>query len=231
MLPSKLPHLSVSLLAPLCALLTQCASDEINQLPPPKPVQAAVQEQKTEPVFQPGDTLELFVKEDSTLNGSYLVREGGYIVIPRAGRIAVAGLTRTAAEPLVRDVLQRTQLKEANVIVERTPGPSSQAGTAAALSPGMPRIMVFITGNVSRSGAHTIPVAAGKTLGVYEALLITGGFSKFAQVEKVEVFRHDASGKRRRAVVDLRPIMKGEAEDPPIAEGDIIHVPAKVFGF
>jgi len=50
-------------------------------------------------------------------------------------------------------------------------------------------------------------------------------------VDKVEVFRHDDSGKRRRAVIDLRPIMKGEAEDPPIADGDIIHVPAKVFGF
>ena len=230
MLPSKLIHSPAALLALLCAALTHCASDDPGTLPPAKPPRPAAQAAPTVSVFQVGDTLELFVKEDSTLNGSYLVREGGYIVIPRAGRIAVAGLTRDAAEPLVRDVLQRTQLKEANVIVERTPATVAQSG-AGAMAPGMPRILVFITGNVPRSGGHTIPVPEGKTVGVYEALLITGGFSKFAMIEKVEVFRHDASGKRRRAVVDLRPVMRGEAEDPPIAEGDIIHVPAKVFGF
>ncbi len=74
-------------------------------------------------------------------------------------------------------------------------------------------------------------MAPGKSVGVYEALLISGGLGKFATPGKVEVFRSDSSGKRKKAIIDLRPIMKGEADDPAIAEGDIINVPEKVFGF
>lgn len=180
--------------------------------------------------FEPDDVLELFVKEDATLNGSYPVREGGYIVIPRAGRIQVAGLDRTQAESRVKEVLQRTQLTEATVLVERT---AKHAGLAQGTTPiaAMPKVMVFLTGAVPRSGAHHIPLPNGRSLGVYEALLITGGMNKFAREDRVEIFRTDSQGRRRRAVVDLRPVRIGQADDPAVGEGDVIHVPEKVFGF
>lgn len=215
----------------LLGLLPQCATEPSEDLPPVAPRTPTAPAAAARPVFQIGDQLELFVKEDLTLNGSYLVREGGYIVIPRAGRINVAGLSREEAEPRVREFLQKTQLKEATVIVERTPGVASGSGVAGAGPSGVPRVMVFITGSVPRTGAHAIPSPAGKSVGVYEALLISGGLTKFATLDKIEIFRYDASGRRRKSVIDMRPIMKGEADDPPISEGDIINVPEKVFGF
>jgi protein involved in polysaccharide export with SLBB domain len=216
----------------LCASLTGCSSGDKGNLPPPTPPQSE-RENPADPMagrFAPGDILELFVKEDATLNGSYSVREGGYIVIPRAGRISVVGLDRDGAETAIRNYLQRTQLTEATVLVERTP---SRVATAAAVGgpPGVPKIMVYITGNVPRSGVHYVPVPAGHTMGVYETLLITGGMSRFAKDQQVEIHRLDGSGTRQRAVVDLRPIRDGKKPDTPVGDGDIIHVPEKVFGF
>ncbi|HCN29344.1 MAG TPA: hypothetical protein DIT64_11450 [Verrucomicrobiales bacterium] len=206
---------------------------EQDPLPPPALI-AQMQGEAPKPVnimvFAPGDTLELFVKEDVTLNGSYQVREGGYIVIPRAGRIQVAGLDRNMAEARVKEILEKTQLAVATVLVERTSKfPVSAPGTTPIAA--MPKVMVFITGAVPRSGVHHIPVNGTRPIGAYEALLITGGTGKFAREDRVEIYRTDAQGKRQRAVFDLKAVRQGAAEDPPIGEGDIIHVPEKVFGF
>lgn len=213
------------------ALLAACVSQHPEApLPPPSMAPAATA--TVNPLtFQPGDTVELFVKEDPTLNGVYPVRDGGYIVIPRAGRIMVVGLERAAAEAKVKDTLQRTQLKEATVLLERSASRTAMAGSNVGGPPGIAKMLVYVTGSVARSGAHYLAVPNGRPLGVYEALLITGGVSKFGQEQRVEVFRADASGKRHRALVDLRAVRQGSAEDPPVGEGDIIFVPEKVFGF
>lgn len=220
-----------SLLLP--SLLAACKNspEADNTLPPPAMLMPAAPQAQVNPMlFGAGDSLELFVKEDATLNGSYPVREGGYIVIPRAGRIQVAGLDRGQAEAKVKEVLQKTQLTEATVLVERT---ALNGGLAQGATPiaAMPKVMVFLTGAVPRSGAHHIPLPKGRPVGLYEALLITGGMNKFAREDRVEIFRTDGAGRRRRAVVDLRPIRLGQADDPPVGEGDVIHVPEKVFGF
>lgn len=180
--------------------------------------------------FQAGDNLELFVKEDATLNNSYPVREGGYIVIPRAGRISVAGLTRAEAEARVKEALQGTQLTKATVLVERM-SKSAQLASMPGAASGVQKIMVYVTGAVKQPGTHFVPMSDGRSLGIYETLLITGGLSRLAQDQKVEVMRMDASGRRHRATIDLRKVSQGLADDPPVGEGDIIHVPEKVFGF
>jgi protein involved in polysaccharide export with SLBB domain len=212
--------------------MTSCTSESSDGNFPQAtmPVSTSVQPVKQN-VFQAGDVLELFVKEDSTLNGSYAVREGGYIVIPRAGRLDVAGFTREETEPRLKEFLQKSQLTQATVIVERMPGKTAPTGMLNASGQSIPRVLVYITGSVPRSGGHAIPVPVGKSVGVYEALLISGGVGKFAATDKIEIFRFDSQGKRKKAIVDLRPIMKGEADDPPISEGDIINIPERVFGF
>lgn len=181
-------------------------------------------------VFQAGDNLELFVKEDATLNNSYPVREGGYIVIPRAGRISVAGLTRAEAEARIKETLQGTQLTKASVLVERM-SKSAQLSSVSGAASSVPKIMVYVTGAVKQPGTHFVPMAEGRSLGIYETLLITGGLSRLSQDQRVEVMRMDDSGRRQRAIIDLRKVSQGLADDPPVGEGDIIHVPEKVFGF
>lgn len=217
----------------LLGLISSCNSNGpvSGELPAIVPRSVAAEKPVTDPgLFLAGDNLELFVKEDATLNSSYPVREGGYIVIPRAGRIQVLGLSRADAEKRVKEALQRTQLTEATVLVERT---SKQV--LASTMPGgatvTPKIMVYVTGAVLKPGTHYVPLVEGRPLGVYETLLITGGLARLAQDQKVEIMRVDSSGRRHRAVFDLRRVKQGAADDPPVGEGDIIHVPEKVFGF
>jgi protein involved in polysaccharide export with SLBB domain len=222
-------------LAAFVGLLTVCvgcsgpASE--NSLPPPAPPKQITAPESQPVVFVVGDRLELFVKEDATLNGSYEVREGGYIVIPRVGRIQIAGLSRSAAENAVKSALQKSQLTEATVIAERIAGQQSVGVGVVGVAPNMQRILVYITGRVAKAGGHMVPVPPNRALGVYEALLITGGVSKFSRLDKVEVIRTDADGKRHRAILNLQAVADGEADDHPVQEGDIIHVPEKVFGF
>lgn len=220
-------------LAILAFQLCSCTSDSLDSgdfpLPMVREVRGATKEEIKD-VFSAGDNLELFVKEDETLNNSYSVREGGYIVIPRAGRISVLGLSRSQAEKQVKEALQRTQLTEATVLVERTSKQALLAGSPEA-SAAVPKIMIYVTGAVPRPGTHFVPLADGRSLGVYEALLITGGLSRLAQDQRVEVMRMDSAGRRHRAEFDLRRVRQGKDPDPPIGQGDVIHVPEKVFGF
>jgi len=212
--------------------LLQAACGGINvggDLPPPRvPSSAPVASQAT-PTFQPGDSLELWVEEDVSFNGTFEVREGGYVLIPKIGRVVVSNMTRDAAEKRVRETLQRQQLKQATVFVEHRPNPSKGVGH---LSPGSPRMSVFLTGAVTRPGQHAVPLGAdGRVPGVFETLLMAGGFAKFGDESKVRIMRLAEGGRRQPMVVDVRQIRDGMAPDVPVGDGDIIQVPEKVFGF
>jgi protein involved in polysaccharide export with SLBB domain len=213
------------LVTAVATTFSACSNENVP-LSRPAPLSLAKSQAGSKAVFQPGDKLELYVEEDASFNGNYIVRPGGYILIPKIGRLKVEGLDRDGAEQLLTQTLQKNQLTKAKVLVEHVSGNYDRPGP-----PGVPKIMVFITGQVSRSGAHYLPVSDGKSIGLYETLLISGGLSKFAQLGKVEVFRSDSSGRRTRTMIDLRPIRDGLAEDPPVADGDIINVSEKVFGF
>ncbi len=222
-----LPHLAILVsLLPSCNSSGPISGDLPPILQPVKHVQNAIPSDR----FVPGDNLELFVKEDSTLNSSYPVRDGGYIVIPRVGRIQVTGLTRSEAEKLVKESLKKTQLTEATVLVERTSKNALLSGSPGS-SISVPKLMIYVTGAVLHPGTHYVPLTEGRSLGMYEAILITGGLARLAQDQKVELMRVDSSGRRHRAVFDLRKVRDGAASDPPVGAGDIIHVPEKVFGF
>lgn len=218
-------------------LVTSCASTSSGDaLPPPRMPYAntsgAPAPQGPTDAFRPGDSLELYVKEDSTFSGSYVVRQGGYILIPKVGRITVQGLTKADAEQAIRRTLQNGQLTVATVMVERNPGlPAGNSFAASGPVPeGGSRIMVYLTGKVAQPGPHFVPVK-GRSLGLFEALLITNSIGKFANMDKVEILRMDESGRRRHFTVDVSKIRDGKADDVPLGEGDIINVPEKTFGF
>lgn len=206
-----------------CLAIAGCSSSD-NSLPPIPQRAVPIDEPAPELLpFGVGDRLELFVKEDSTLNGTYDVRPGGYILIPRAGRIPVVGLDRVQAELKVKQFLQQTQLTQASVLIEHLGRAGSQPVTN--------KVMIHLTGAVNRPGTHYIPLPDGKNVRAYEALLISGGLAKFAKTQSVEIIRADATGKLHRAMIDVRRISQGLAQDPMVGAGDIIHVPEKIFGF
>ncbi|MFO1438440.1 MAG: polysaccharide biosynthesis/export family protein [Verrucomicrobiaceae bacterium] len=210
--------------------LFQTACGDIRaggDLPPPRlPTAKQASSQVT---FLPGDSLELWVEEDASFNGTFEVREGGYVLVPKIGRVVVLNLTRDAAEKRIRETLQSQQLKQATVFVEHRPNPAKSVGQ---LAPGVPRISVFLTGAVSRPGQHAVPLAAdGHVPGVFETLLMAGGMAKFGDESKVKIMRLAEGGRRQPMVVDVRQIRDGIAPDVPVGDGDIIQVPEKVFGF
>jgi protein involved in polysaccharide export with SLBB domain len=218
----------------LFPLLTACKNnDPTGDAPPPSlpllaPRPAAPTANDT---FQVGDVLELLVEEDATFSSTYQVREGGYILIPKVGRIPVVNLTRSAAEIKIKETLQQGQLKQATVFVERQASPTAAASPITGLA-ATPRMMVYLTGGVSRPGQHYVPLRAdGSTPGVYETLLVTGGLAKFANEGRVKIMRLDSTGVRRSIPVDVRKIKDGELSDVPVGDGDIINVEEKVFGF
>ena len=231
-------------------LLSACGSKNVDVaggFPPPHLPPSSVPAGPTEVVREKinddigvGDQLELFVKEDPSYNSTYVVRERGDIILPQLGRIPVAGMSVTAAQQRIETELEKHQLTSASVILDRVsranPGgraSSAWAGglAAAGTSAVLPKIAVYMTGKVNRPGQHLLALPANQPLGVYEAILISGGISRFGDERKVHVMRTGNDGIKHRIPVDLRLIEKGKAQDPPIGDGDIVVVPEKIFGF
>lgn len=203
--------------------------------PEPAPVaQRAPAPRQTGGSIRPGDTLELFVEEDDAFNGTYPVREQGDIIIPSVGRIQVAGLSIGSAGSRVQTELQARHLKKATVILDRVGRatvPQDAVAPAAVAPPAAPKLTIYLNGKVARPGQHSIALPASGHLGVYEAILIAGGLSNFADPLRVHVLRNDHEGKKRKIPVNITNIEKGLEKDPAIGDGDIVVVPEKVFGF
>jgi protein involved in polysaccharide export with SLBB domain len=181
-----------------------------------------------------GDTLELFVEEDDAFNGTYPVREQGDIIIPSVGRIQVAGLSMGSAGERIRTELEVRHLKKATVLLDRVGraavAPESAAPRAPA-APAAPKLTVYMNGKVSRPGQHKVALPASGKVGVYEAILMAGGMTRFADPAGVHLLRNDSGGKKHKIPVNISNIENGLEVDPPIGDGDIVVVPEKVFGF
>ncbi|MCB1088619.1 MAG: polysaccharide biosynthesis/export family protein [Verrucomicrobiae bacterium] len=178
-----------------------------------------------------GDRLQLFVMEDPSFNQDLEVRERGDIIMAPFGRIPVAGLSVESAEKRIKDYLERDQLKKATVILDRVGrGKLPQGEKPDPIRDNSTKILVYMTDKVNRPGQHVITIPEGKSVGIYEAILITGGMDRFADERKVYVLRKDENNVQRKIPVNIRAIRQGSAEDPPIGHGDIVVVPERVFG-
>lgn len=205
-------------------------------IPAPEPVPVAPRAASPRPAggnIRSGDTIELFVEEDDAFNGTYPVREQGDIIIPSVGRIQVAGLSLGSAGSRIQTELESRHLKKATVIVDRV---GRAAVPQEAEAPRAPKaeaakMMVFMNGKVNRPGQHKITLPPSGRVGVYEAILMAGGLSRFADPVRVHVLRNDSEGKKHKIPVNISNIEKGLDKDPPIGDGDIVVVPEKVFGF
>ena len=207
-------------------------------IPVPEPAQTSSRASVSRPSpggsIRPGDSLELFVEEDDAFNGTYPVREQGDIIIPSVGRIQLAGLSIGSAGSRVKTELESRHLKKATVILDRVGRASvvEESATAAAAVPqAAPKLTIYFQGKVNRPGQHRIDLPPSGHLGVYEATLIAGGLSNFADPAKVHLLRNDHEGKKRKIPVNIANIEKGLEKDPAIGNGDIVVVPEKVFGF
>ncbi|HYF37550.1 MAG TPA: polysaccharide biosynthesis/export family protein [Prosthecobacter sp.] len=171
-----------------------------------------------------GDALDLFVMEDSSFNGQYIVRPSGDIIIPKAGRIQVVNMTLSEVEAAVRQALQVNQLKQATVVADPV---RRGAGTGESVSAGL---TIYLSGNVATTGRKMVPFVGGGQVTAYQAVMDSGGFTPFANKRKSYVLRRDSGGRTHRIPVNFEKIETGSVADLPLQDGDMLVVPQKLIG-
>jgi protein involved in polysaccharide export with SLBB domain len=183
--------------------------------------QAAIQnfqkslKENYESFILPGESLEVFVTEDDSLNGPYQVRRGGYIIMPRVGRVYLAGKDLAGAEKAIKAALQVNQLKNSTVMVER-----AQAAITAESGPA-----VYLAGEFLRPGPWRIPQGVMPT--AVTTVLRSGGLTSAADLSKVKLLRL-VNGQGLVEAVDVQAILSGAdlSSDLNLNPGDIVMVPA-----
>ena len=217
-----------SILVILAALASPSCKTEDNSramIEPPIRVPKQAPAPQNRDALQVGDTLEVFVMEDSSFNGVFKVREKGDIIIPKVGRVSVLGLSVDAVQERIKKTLESSQLTSATVIADRL----SSAAAAPISFEETPKILVYLTGKVSRPGQHMLAINNGESISAFEAVLVAGGVAPFADERDAYILRRSGGGSRMKIPLDLRAIRQGKAADVPLVNGDMICVPERRF--
>jgi len=177
-------------------------------------VQKSLKENYDNSLILPGESIEVVVLEDDSLNGLYQVRRGGYIIMPRVGRISIAGKDAAGAEKAIKDALQVNQIKDSTVMVERPQ--ASGVGDGA---------VIYLAGEFVKTGPWKIP--AGIIPTAVTAVLRSGGTTPSADLTKVRILRL-VSGQPLVEEVNVQAILDGVGlnSDLTLNAGDIVMVPA-----
>jgi len=157
-----------------------------------------------------GDVFDVRVFGEADLAATYRVAQDGSIDFPLVGRVAVAGLEPTAVADLLSERLRTGQyLRDPQVSVLVKEYNSKR---------------ISIMGAVARPG--TFPMSSGLT--VVQAISLAGGFTPLASRNSTVVSRR-VNGEVRRYRVEVDDVTSGGASDVPLATGDIVYVPERVF--
>ena len=153
-----------------------------------------------------GDSLNISVWGEETLQKESKVLPDGSITFPLAGRIDVVGATAAEVEKRVTEKL-KTYLPDPQVTV---------------VVSGTEGNRIFILGKVLKPG----PVLMTGPMTVMQALSLTGGFDKFADLGAIKVLRNTKDG-QKVTPVNYNALIKGERLESNILlnAGDTILVP------
>ncbi len=165
-------------------------------------------------VISEGEILQIHVLEDEAFDQLYQVRPGGYVILPRVGRVQVADLNlEEAEEALVQALEKAQQLIDATVLIER---PSAGYSDESSI--------VFLAGAFDRQGPKR--VAAGVTQSLI-GLLLGEATDPLADFSKVRVLRRE-EGDSKVLSINVQAIFDGtlpRSEDILIVPGDIVVLP------
>ena len=167
-----------------------------------------------------GDTLQIEVLEDATLNRSAIVLPDGQISLPVAGTVRVAGRS-------IADV-------QAELVSRLAPGFTSPPTVFVTLSALAERpaasttprtIDIFILGAANTPGK--VQVSPGTTL--LQAIAQAGGLSPFAAKKRIQLRRVDKSGAEQIYKMDLDAIERGASSGGAtrLVAGDVIVIPQR----
>jgi polysaccharide biosynthesis/export protein len=84
--------------------------------------------------------------------------------------------------------------------------------------------IVYALGAVSRPGGFAVSNDRGQ-LTTLKLLALAGGLDRAAKSDRAVIVRKDSSGQQREVEIDLKKVMKFEAEDVRLQPSDILYVP------
>jgi len=168
--------------------------------------------------IQPGDTLQIEVLEDESLNRQVLVLPDGSISLPLAGTLRAAGRTVPALARTITDAIAPNFAAEptVSVAVASIPEREDEGDT----------IDVYLLGEINEPGRREVP--PGTTF--LQALAEAGGFTNFAAEKRLQLRRRDPStGREYVYPIDYRALSRGAAitGNPMLVDGDVILVPER----
>lgn len=168
-----------------------------------------------------GDSLQIEVIEDPSLNRSVLVLPDGSINFPMVGTIPAAGRSIEAVKSDLAAALASNFAAPPNVFV----GVGTLAAPRAARAAGAARtISVYAMGEVATPGKAD--VAPGTT--VLQLLAQAGGFTRFAAQKRIQVRRTSKGGVEQIYLFNYDGTgTSGIAGSTRLQAGDVIVVPQR----
>jgi len=157
-------------------------------------------------VIGPQDVLDISVWKEAELTRTVPVRPDGKISMPLLNDVQAAGLTPTQLAEQITNALKKFVAEpQVTVIVSQI---NSQR--------------VYILGEVNRAGAY--PLLPQMT--ILQALSSAGGFTQFANLKKIYMFRLE-NGKQVKYPFNYKEVIGGKRpdEDVTLKAGDTIVVP------
>lgn len=172
--------------------------------------------------IRPGDTLQVEVLEDPTLNRAVLVLPDGTISFPFAGSVRAGGRTASEVSAAITSGIASNFASRPNVFV--TVQQLNPATTA--LDPDAGLMHVYVLGEIAAPGEKSL--RPGTTL--IQALSEAGSFTPFAATKRIVLRRIDRrSGKTTVYKINYKAIADGRSvgQDVRLREGDVIIVPQR----
>jgi polysaccharide export outer membrane protein len=163
-------------------------------------------------VLRAGDTIEVSVRYDPSLNRKVMVAPDGRISFPLAGYIRAAGLTIPGLEKELSNRLRKNFKTDPQVSV-----------TLADVGEGTGS-QIFITGEVNKPGNYTFNPGTS----VMQAIALSGGLSKFAAKSRIQIHRRVA-GSEQVLLFNYSDFESGKnlGGNIILQPGDVIVVPER----
>lgn len=153
----------------------------------------------------PEDLLEVQVFGVDQLSRTVRVNSRGQVSLPLIGAIEVVGMTAQEAERAITARLAENYLQNPQVSLFIKEFTTQR---------------ITIEGAVNRPGVY--PLRGQGTL--LTSIALAGGQGGMSDMKEVMLFRTDATGKRVFTTHDVERIRRGEVEDPPVYNDDLIVV-------
>ncbi len=87
--------------------------------------------------------------------------------------------------------------------------------------------IVYVLGAVTKPGGYTVANDRAQ-LTALKVLSLAGGLNRTAKSDHAVIVRKDGTGQQHEVEVDLKKVMKFQAEDVQLRPSDILYVPTSV---